>query len=97
MNREQDYLQHIIECIDAIDGYTVNGRETLDDPKTQDAVIRRLQVMAESCLRLSDEMRANILKWSGSTSAISEIALSINTWKSVSTCCGPSSRMIYRH
>lgn len=57
MNRERDYLQHILECIEAIEGYTDHQRGSLDDPKTEDAVIRRLQVMAESCLRLTEEVR----------------------------------------
>ncbi len=57
MSRERDYLQHILECIEAIEGYTSNQRASLDDPKTEDAVIRRLQVMAESCLRLTDEVK----------------------------------------
>ena len=56
VNRERDYLHHILECIEAIEQYTANRRESLDDPKTEDAVIRRLQVMAESCLRLTDEV-----------------------------------------
>jgi uncharacterized protein with HEPN domain len=51
---ERDYGEHILECIEAIQAYTSEGRPALDDGKTQDAVIRRLQVMAESTLRLSD-------------------------------------------
>ncbi len=56
MNRDRDYLQHILECIEAVDQYTNNQRELLDDPKTEDAVIRRLQVMAESCLHLTEDI-----------------------------------------
>ena len=54
MKDERDYAEHVLECIEAIQAYTNEGRTTLDDGKTQDAVIRRLQVMAESTLRLSD-------------------------------------------
>ena len=54
MKDERDYIEHILECVEAIQSYTSEGRATLDDGKTQDAVIRRLQVMAESTLRLSD-------------------------------------------
>jgi uncharacterized protein with HEPN domain len=54
---EQEYLEHILECIEIIQEYTDKGREALQDLKTQDAVIRRLHVMAESCLRLPDEIR----------------------------------------
>lgn len=55
MKTEIEYLAHILESINAIQEYVSRGRESLDDLKTQDAVIRRLQVMAESCLRLSNE------------------------------------------
>ena len=55
MKSQSDYLKHIIECIEIIQNYTASGRKSLDDLKTQDAVIRRLQVMAQSCLLLSDE------------------------------------------
>lgn len=58
MKDEREYLLHISECIETIQQYTLEGRSSLDDLKTQDAVIRRLQVMVESCLRLSDERKA---------------------------------------
>lgn len=57
MISQQEYLEHILECIRIVQGYTAKGRESLDDLKTQDAVMRRLQVMAESCLQLSDEIK----------------------------------------
>lgn len=57
MKDENIYLEHILECIQIIEQYTVVGRESLNEPKTLDAVIRRMQVMAESCLRLSDDRR----------------------------------------
>ncbi len=58
MNDEQQYVEHILESIRLIQSYVVNGRQSLDEIKTRDAVIRRLQVMAESTLRLSDETTA---------------------------------------
>jgi uncharacterized protein with HEPN domain len=43
-----------LECIDKVRRYTVDGREYfLSDEKTQDAVVRNLQIMAESTQRLS--------------------------------------------
>lgn len=57
MKDELDYLEHILESIQVVEEYTSSGRAALEDSKTQDAVIRRLQVMAESCLRLSDERK----------------------------------------
>lgn len=41
MRDERVYLVHAIESIDAIQSYTVEGRDAFfADPKTQDAVIR---------------------------------------------------------
>ena len=57
MKTERDYLEHIRECIKIVQEYTDSGRKSLDDLKTQDAVVRRLQVMSESCLRLSDAIQ----------------------------------------
>jgi len=52
------YLLHIAECIRKIQSYT-GGRESFfGDQKTQDAVLRNLQTMAESTQRLSDEFKA---------------------------------------
>lgn len=52
------YLQHILECIAFIYTYTVEGRSALDDPMKLDAVVRRLQVMAESTFKISEERKA---------------------------------------
>ncbi|MBK8190374.1 MAG: DUF86 domain-containing protein [Vampirovibrionales bacterium] len=47
------YLHHILECIQRIEDYTQEGAESfLADPKTQDAVLRNLQVLLESVQRL---------------------------------------------
>jgi uncharacterized protein with HEPN domain len=49
------YLVHIRECIEWIRTFTRGGRaEFLADRKTQDAVLRNLQTMAESTQRLSE-------------------------------------------
>ena len=59
MNRDRLYVRHVLECIDRIEEYTGAGRdEFLADPKTQDAVLRNLQVLAESTQRLSDGLKA---------------------------------------
>jgi uncharacterized protein with HEPN domain len=56
---ERLYLIHICECIARIEGYTTEGREAfLADTKTQDAVLRNLQTLAESSQRLSAELKA---------------------------------------
>jgi uncharacterized protein with HEPN domain len=53
--RVQDYLQHIIEAIDRISAYTTGLDQTafMSDAKTQDAVIRNLQVIGEAAIRTS--------------------------------------------
>jgi uncharacterized protein with HEPN domain len=52
------YLIHILECIDRIQRYTVDGGDAfIEDTKTQDAVMRNLQTLAESTQRLSDDLR----------------------------------------
>jgi len=46
---DQIYLRHILECLDAIVGYTTEGRSRfLADRKTQKATLRELQEMAET-------------------------------------------------
>lgn len=59
-NPENDELrlEHIDECIDRILEYTGGGRTAFDaSRKTQDAVIRNLQVLAESTQRLSPTLK----------------------------------------
>ncbi|MDV3002430.1 MAG: hypothetical protein N5P05_004085 (plasmid) [Chroococcopsis gigantea SAG 12.99] len=53
------YLKHILECVSLIRSYTSNGKvEFLGNVLVQDAVLRRLQIMAESTQRLSDDLKA---------------------------------------
>jgi uncharacterized protein with HEPN domain len=52
------YLIHIGECIERIVRYTAGGRAAfLSDTMVQDAVVRNLQVLAESTRRLSDAFK----------------------------------------
>jgi uncharacterized protein with HEPN domain len=49
------YLIHLGECIGRIERYTTEGKAAfLRDEKTQDAVLRNLQTLAESTQRLSE-------------------------------------------
>ena len=58
MRDEGVYLEHILECIARIQRYTAGGLELLrTDEMTHDAVMRNLQVLAESCMRMSSEIR----------------------------------------
>lgn len=48
------YVVHILECITRIEQYTVEGKEVfIKDSKTQDAVLRNLQTLAEATQRIS--------------------------------------------
>lgn len=58
MKDDRLYLIHILECIKRIERYTVDGGKAfIDDTRTQDAVMRNLQILAESAQRLSNELR----------------------------------------
>jgi uncharacterized protein with HEPN domain len=50
------YLQHILECIVRIEDYVRDGREAfLVDTKTQDAVVRNLEVIGQAVKDLGTE------------------------------------------
>jgi uncharacterized protein with HEPN domain len=57
---DQLYLHHIRESLERIEEYVGEGREAfLADRKTQDAVLRNLQTLAESSQRLSGPLKAS--------------------------------------
>ena len=54
------HLDHILSRINRIERYTIDGRDAfLRDDKTQDAVLRSLQTLAESTQRLSEGRKAS--------------------------------------
>jgi uncharacterized protein with HEPN domain len=56
---ERAYLLHAIEAIDAISSYTVDGCEAFfSDGKTQDAVIRNIEIIGQAVKGISDDTRA---------------------------------------
>jgi len=58
MKDDRVYLDHVLECIQWIVVYTAEGREAfLSDRKTQSAVLRELQTLAESAQRLSPALK----------------------------------------
>jgi len=62
------YLLHIKECADRIGRYTRKGKEvSFADEMVQDAVLRNLQILAESTQRLDEDMKANYpeIDWQG--------------------------------
>lgn len=57
--RDDAYLAHILEAIAAIESYTRDGREDfLTDRKTQDAVVRNLEIIGEAVKGLSESFRS---------------------------------------
>lgn len=59
MSDDRLYLIHISECLTRLAEYTTGGRdEFLRDYKTQDAVLRKLQTLAESTQRLAPARKA---------------------------------------
>ena len=52
------YVEHMLTCIEKINLYTEGSKEKFfASPLVQDAVIRNLQVMAESGQRISDDLK----------------------------------------
>lgn len=61
------YIEHILECIEAIETYThrVTKQKFLRDRQLQDSVIRRLEIIGEAskCLPLSLRKRYPAIPW----------------------------------
>jgi uncharacterized protein with HEPN domain len=58
MRDDKLYLIHMQECIQRIEKYTAGGQvEFMQQDLIQDAVIRNLQVLAESSQHVSDERK----------------------------------------
>ena len=58
MKDDRLYLIHILECVSRIAQYTAGGKdEFFRDSKTQDAVIRNLEILAESSQRISSTLK----------------------------------------
>lgn len=68
MKDDLTYLKYIADGIERIQQYTTEGKETfLANLMIQDASIRRLQTIAESTQRLSNDLKAEVSKidWRG--------------------------------
>ena len=61
MKDDRLYLIHIKECIERIESYVgkADKQQFVDSTLLQDAIVRNLQVLAESTQRLSDEAKDN--------------------------------------
>lgn len=60
MKDDSVYLHHILECITRIENNISKGHDQFMESHTlQDAVMRNLQVIAESTQRLSDKIKSS--------------------------------------
>lgn len=58
MSEDLLYLEHIRSCIERLEEYTAGGEEAfLRSQLAQDAVLRNLQVLAQSAQQLSEDAR----------------------------------------
>ena len=61
MKDNRTYLEYISDCIERIEQYTAAGKEAfLTDSMLQDATLRRLQTLAESTQRLSEDLKTRL-------------------------------------
>ncbi len=60
MKDDRLFLLHISESLERVEAYVAGGREVFfADTKTQDAVLRNLQTLAESTQRISESLKAS--------------------------------------
>ena len=58
--RDEDYIHHILGAISSIEAYTAEGETAfMVDRKTQDAVIRNLEMIGEAANKLSPELHSS--------------------------------------
>lgn len=59
MRDERIYMVHILECIKRVQSYTSDGKRVLlESTLIQDAVLRNLQVLAESTQRIPEHAKS---------------------------------------
>lgn len=51
-------LKHIQDCIELLESYIMDTRQPMEDPRTRDAVLREIQVIAQSAMQLSDSLKS---------------------------------------
>ena len=57
MKDDRLYLLHIQDAMTSIEEFISDGKESLDDRKTRDAVLRNMHTLSESLTKLSDEFK----------------------------------------
>ena len=68
MKDDRVYLAHILDCIGKVEEYTKDGRENfLSSSLKQDAVVRNLQIMAQSASRVYKALKSahHEVDWQG--------------------------------
>ena len=68
MKDECLYLEYILKCIHKIEDYTkMDEARFMESSMIQDAVVRNLQVMAESTQRITEEIKSEYpdVEWRG--------------------------------
>ena len=61
MNRDVLYLWDIVKCCDRVAEYIQEGREAfMADTRTQDAVIRNIEIIGEASKQLSVEVKTSV-------------------------------------
>lgn len=68
MKDDRIYLNHMLECIGRIEEYTQGGQEAyLDSTLIQDGVLRNLQTLGQSAVKISEPFRKlhPEIDWSG--------------------------------
>lgn len=60
MNRQDlNYIRHILDCIERIREYTVDGKKAFDANRMiQDAVVRNIEIIGEAVKNMSDQAKA---------------------------------------
>lgn len=60
MTSDATYVEHILEAVRRIREYTAGGEaDFLGDPRTQDAVLRNLQILGEAAKKISPQFVGN--------------------------------------
>lgn len=60
MKDDSAYLNHILECIEKIERFLKNKNQVQDLEMANDAIIKNLQIMAESTQKLSTQIKLTI-------------------------------------
>jgi uncharacterized protein with HEPN domain len=59
MKDDKVYLLHIMDSVKHILDYTVDGKDSfINDHKTQDAVVRNLEIIGEAVKKLSEKLKS---------------------------------------